>query len=393
LIVTVQIAAAEHPKGLTRAAPESAGMIGAQLNYISEAVAAAIAAREIPGAVVLVVRRNHICYLEAFGNRSLLPHKEAMTPDTVFDVASLTKVLATAPSIMVLVEQGKVRLEQRAARYLPRFTGGGKDEITVRQLLTHYSGLRADFDLSKPWNGYEAAMQELWKEATQTKPGKEFLYSDLNFIALAEIVRSVSGKDLSAFARQHIFEKLGMSETAFRPPASWRARIAPTEPRNRTLAYLRGQPEGLDQMVRGEVHDPTAWRMGGVTGHAGLFSTAGDIAVFAQMMLNGGSYNGKRVLSPLGVRAMTTPQSPADSPYVRGLGWDIASQYSAPRGDLLGSGYGHTGFTGTSLWIDPATQTAIMILSNRVHPDGKGDVTHLRAIIANVVAASIADAP
>jgi CubicO group peptidase (beta-lactamase class C family) len=317
-----------------------------------------------------------------------------MTADTIFDMASITKVMATTPSIMVLVENGSIRLDDKVKRYLPKFTGGGKDNITVRQLLTHYSGLRPDFDLSRQWEGYDAAMEELWKETTQAEPGKEFVYSDLNFIALGEIVRVVSGKTLDVFARENLFVPLGMSETAFNPPADWRVRIAPTESRRHTLEYLKGQWTSAlsDEILQGEVHDPTAWRMGGVAGHAGLFSSARDVAIYAQTLLNRGIFQGKRILSPAGVYAMTGPESPHNSPQVRGFGWDIDTNYSSPRGDLFKGGYGHTGFTGTSLWVLAQADAFVVILSNRVHPDGKGDATHLRGVIANIVATAISDA-
>jgi CubicO group peptidase (beta-lactamase class C family) len=255
-------------------------------------------------------------------------------------------------------------------------------------LLTHFSGLPPDFDLSKLWQGRNAALEELWNIPTQLQPGRQFLYSDLNFIALAEIVTAISGKSLDSFAQQEIYQPLGMSETAFNPPASWRDRIAPTESRDRSLQYLKGNaPPSAPQMLRGEVHDPTAWRMGGVAGHAGLFSSARDVAIYAQMLMDNGSFRGKSILSPLTVEAMTAPQPPSGAS--RGFGWDIDTSYSAPRGDLFRGGYGHTGFTGTSLWIHPQTDTFFIILSNRVHPDGKGDVTHLRGVVANIVAAAI----
>jgi CubicO group peptidase (beta-lactamase class C family) len=217
------------PAILPQASPDSVGLLAGQLQLIDGAVAAAIEAKELPGAVVLVARRGSVAYLKAFGHRAVEPGTEPMTTDTIFDMASLTKVLATAPAIMLLVESGAIRLDDRVKRYLPQFAGGGKDTITVRQLLTHYSGMRPDFDLSKSWDGYEAALQELWKETTQGEPGKEFVYSDLNFIALAEIVRAVSGKKLDAFSRENLYDPLGMSETRFNPPPAWRARIAPTE--------------------------------------------------------------------------------------------------------------------------------------------------------------------
>jgi CubicO group peptidase (beta-lactamase class C family) len=315
-----------------------------------------------------------------------------MSVDTIFDMSSLTKVMATAPSVMLLVDNGSLRLEDKVKRYLPNFSGGGKDAITVRQLLTHYSGLPPDFDLSKPWSGEAAALEELWKVKTVADPGKEFAYSDLNFVALGELVRSISGKALDVFAREQIFVPLGMKETLFRPPANLASRIAPTEPRRNTLRYLKGQSaESLDTMLRGEVHDPTAWKMGGVAGHAGLFSTAQDLAVYIQMLLNGGTYQGARILSRAAVEAMISPQTPPGLPNVRGLGWDIDSSYSAPAGDLFKGGYGHTGFSGTSVWVHPASDTFVILLSNRVHPEGGKELNHLRGAIANIVAASIVE--
>ncbi len=378
---------------LPQADPESLGLSAARLSNIDAAVEAAIAAKEVPGAVVLIARRGSIAFFKAYGDRSVAPSQEPMTRDTIFDMASLTKVMATTPAIMLLVENGALRLDDKVKRYLPKFTGGGKDAITVRQLLTHFSGLRPDFDLSKSWEGYSAALEELWKETTQGEPGKEFVYSDLNFIALGEIVHTISGQTLDQFTHDRVFEPLGMADTAFLPPESWRARIAPTESRASTLAYLKGEgtvAQGTEPL-RGEVHDPTAWRMEGVAGHAGLFSSARDVAIYAQMLMDDGIYAGNRIFSKAAVEAMTAAQSPRAVPTLRGFGWDIDTAYSSPRGDLFSGGYGHTGFTGTSLWIHPPTRTFIVVLSNRVHPDGKGDATHLRAVIANIVAAAIND--
>ena len=376
-----------------RDAPKPAGLLSDRLKFIDSAVEAAVGEEEVPGAVVLVGWKDKIEYFKAFGSRSVQPKREAMTKDTVFDVSSLTKVMATTPSIMLLVEDGRLRLGDRVSRYLPHFKGGGKDDITVRQLLTHYSGLPADFDLSKRWSGYKAALDELWKVSADFKPDETFVYSDLNFIALGEIVQAVSGKTLDAYSRENIFIPLGMTDTCFRPPSSLAGRIAPTETRRDTLRYLHGQgAEGaMDEMLRGEVHDPTAWRMDGVAGHAGLFSSAQDMAVYARMLLDQGQYKGGRLLSPLTVRAMSSRQSPAGSPQIRGYGWDIQSDYSSPRGDIFMEGYGHTGFTGTSLWIHPPTETFIIILSNRVHPKGGKNVNHLRSVVANIVAAAVPD--
>jgi CubicO group peptidase (beta-lactamase class C family) len=385
---------AEAPrKKLMQTAPEAVGLLSAQLGHIDDAVAASIQAGETPGAVVLVARHGRIAYCQAFGNRSLRPKTEPMTVDTIFDMASLTKVMATTPSIMLLVEDGALRLDDKVKRYLPDFAGGGKDGITVRQLLTHYSGLPADFDLSKEWFGYPAALEELWKIKTDSDPGIEFKYSDLNYVALSEIVRVASGKTLDVFSQERIFAPLEMTDTGFLPPAKLLPRIAPTETRRNTLKYLKGQASqgSLDQILRGEVHDPTTWRMGGVAGHAGLFSSARDVAIFAQMLLDEGTFQGLRILSPMSVQAMTRSQSPANSSEVRGFGWDLESTYSSPRGDLFKGGYGHTGYTGTSLWVHPPTDTFVIILSNRVHPAGGKDLNHLRGAIANIVAAAISD--
>jgi CubicO group peptidase (beta-lactamase class C family) len=383
----------EARKELVQGPPGTVGLLASRLEQIDDAVGEAMEAGEIPGAVVLVARHGQIAYLKAFGNRSVQPRKEVLTTDTIFDMSSLTKVLATLPLVLMLVEDGVLRLEDRVKRYLPEFTGGGKDNITLRHLLTHYSGLPADFDLSKDWFGYRAALAELYKTNTNSEPGKEFVYGDLNFIALGEAVQSVTGKKLDEYARERIFVPLGMTDTFFRPPAGMNGRIAPTEPRRNTLQYLKGKgmPDSADQILRGEVHDPTAWRMGGVAGHAGLFSSARDVAIFAQMLLDQGAYAGGRLLSPLTVQSMTRPQSPRDGPQIRGYGWDIDSLYSSPRGDIFREGYGHTGFTGTSLWVHPPTDVFIIVLSSRLHPGGGRDINHLRAVIANIVAAAVAD--
>ena len=232
-------------KGLTQTDPESVGLLAAHLKQIDDAVAASIQAGEIPGAVVLVARHGRIAYFKAFGNRSVKPRQEAMTTDTIFDMASMTKAMATAPSVMLLVEKGILRLDDKVKRYLPNFAGGGKDGITLLHLLTHYSGLPPDFDLSKPWSGYPAALEELWKIKADSEPGKAFVYSDLNYIALGEVIRAVSGKTLDVFARENIFAPLGMADTGFHPPAGLKPRIAPTESRRNTLRYLHGQTSRL----------------------------------------------------------------------------------------------------------------------------------------------------
>ncbi len=367
------------------------GIDVARLDAIPPLVEQAIADKKLPGAVVLVGRGDRVVYEKAIGRRAVDPAPESMTIDTIFDVASLTKVVATTTSVMKLVEEGRVRLNDRVADYIPGFERYNKTNITVRHLMTHTSGLRPDLDMAEPWVGYDKAIELAIEEIPTAAPGERFVYSDINYFLLGHIVKRVSGVPLDEFAKKNVFEPLGMKDTGFLPAASLRARIAPTE---KCTPY--GYPcEGPElQMLRGVVHDPTSRRMGGVAGHAGLFSTAGDLAIFCRMLLNGGTYNDKRVLAPLTVAKMTTPASAPGDPNVRGLGWDIDSTYSANRGELLPIGsFGHTGFTGTSIWIDPLTREFVVFMSNRVHPDGKGDVTPLRARVATIAAAAITDAP
>lgn len=346
-----------------------------------------IAQKRLPGAVVLIGQRDRTLYQKAFGYRALAPATEAMTPDTIFDLASLTKVVATTTSVMILLQEGRVRLVDRVSTFIPGFERYGKGAITVRHLLTHYSGLRPDLDLADPWQGTETAIELAMEEVPTAAPGTRFIYSDINFILLGEIVHRVTGKPLNEFAAERIFKPLDMDDTMFTPPESLRSRIAPTE----NCTPFGWPCEGPSMaMLRGTVHDPTARRMGGVAGHAGLFSTAEDLSVFCRMLLAGGSYKGARVLSPLTVAKMTSPASPLGERNTRGLGWDIDSVYSSNRGELLPLGsFGHTGFTGTSLWIDPVTGLYVIFLSNRVHPEGKGDVTPLRARVATIAAAAL----
>jgi uncharacterized protein YbbC (DUF1343 family) len=296
---------------------------------------------------------------------------------------------------MILIEQGKIRLSDPVIQFIPEMKGGGRDTITIEQLMTHLSGFAPDFDLRDRWTGYDEAMKRLYREPLRNQPGTRFVYSDINYIALGEVVHRVSGQMLDVFARQNIFAPLGMRDSGFNPDA--KMRIAPTEKRRGQMNYLgdTGADAGSEgeQWLRGQVHDPTSFRMNGVAGHAGLFSTADDLAIFCQMLLNGGVYNGARILSPMTIAAMTQPHAVAESGAARGLGWDIATTFSTNKGDLfpLGS-FGHTGFTGTSIWIDPASDSFVIFLSNRVHPDGKGDVASLRGRVASIVASSITDA-
>ena len=377
--------------GRPQPAPGPGGAPPGRFDAIEALVRADIENGRLPGAVVLVGQRDRTLYEKAIGQRALVPEREPMTLDTVFDLASLTKPIATATSIMLLLEEGRLRLNDRVSTFIPGFERYGKGAITIRHLLSHVSGLRPDVDLADLWVGRETAIQLAIEEVPAAPPGARFVYSDINFFLLGEIVHRVSGQPLDEFSRERIFRPLGMAETMFTPPDSLRPRIAPTE--SCTPYGWPCQGEGM-RMLRGTVHDPTARRMGGVAGHAGLFGTAHDLAIFARMLLNGGTYGGVRILSPLTVAKMTEPVTPPAEPNVRTLGWDLDSAYSANRGELLPIGsFGHTGFTGTSLWIDPATGLFVVFLSNRLHPDGKGDVTPLRARVATVAAAALDAAP
>lgn len=350
----------------------------AALASVAEIVRQHLDSGKIPGAVVLIGHRGRVVYRRAFGYRALKPQKLPMTVDTIFDLASLTKVVATTTAIMQLVEKGQLRLADPVARHWPEFAAGGKGHVTVQDLLTHSSGLRAGLPLQKPWTGYDTALQLIAAEKLRFPPGSGYLYSDINFVILGELVRRVSGLPLDVYCARHIFAPLGMKDTGFTPGVVRRARIAPT-------TYRHGK------LLHGEVHDPTAYRMGGVAGHAGLFSTADDLSRFVEMLLDGGkSSDGIQILHPLTIARMRTPHSPRHQPRARGLGWDIVTSFVAsPEEPSAIYAYGHAGFTGTSMWIDPAAQTYVILLTNRVHPDGQGDVKPLRVQLVRVVAAAL----
>ncbi len=397
----------QEPMYLQKTAPTAVGMSPAQLTWIDQLVEAEIGAKQLPGAVVLVGRQGRVVWNRAYGNRALEPVAEAMTPETVFDLASLTKVVATATSVMILVDRGMVRLGDPVSRYIPEFGEMGKRAITVEQLMTHRSGLIADNEVRDFEQGPAKAMENIWRLAPVAAVGSRFIYSDVGYIVLGELIRRVSGKPVDQFAAENIFTPLGMTTTGFKPLERFgeglRNRIAPTEKRggNRRVESTGESSGGEERWMRGEVHDPRAWLLGGVAGHAGLFSTAEDLAIYCQMILNGGEYRGQRVLSPLAVRRMTEGRPSGGNGgegVVRGLGWDIFTGYSANRGDLFPIGsFGHTGFTGTSLWLDPSSQTFVVFLSNRVHPrldpQKPADVGSLRGRVASVVAASILTPP
>ncbi len=354
---------------------------------VDEIVQAGIAAKAAPGAVVLIGRGDQTVYEKAYGTRATVPSTEPMTLDTVFDLASLTKVVATTTAVMTLVEQGRVRLNDPVASFVPGFDRYGKAGITVRHLLTHVSGLRPDVDLH-PWTGYDAAMALAIDEVPTAAPGEQFVYSDINFFLLGDIVSRVTGESLDKYLTRVVFGPLGLRDTGFLPAKTLLPRIAPTERCAEQDAWPCKRPDAAP--LRGVVHDPTARRMGGVAGHAGLFSTAQDLQRFARMLINGGELDGVRILSPATVARMITPVTLPANAGTRGLGWDIDTSFSSNRGDLFPIGsYGHTGFTGTSLWIDPASKSYVIFLSSRLHPDGVGDVGVLRSRIATVAAAVI----
>ncbi|HXX34854.1 MAG TPA: exo-beta-N-acetylmuramidase NamZ domain-containing protein [Thermodesulfobacteriota bacterium] len=340
-----------------------------QLVPIAELAKKEIQAGRVPGAVILIGNRGKVVYRRAFGLRALKPKKIPMTTDTIFDIASLTKVIATSTAVAQLVETGKLNLEDPVAKYWPEFKVNGKEAITVRDLLTHYSGLRPSLDSKSNGSGYDTVLRMVEEEKPILPPGTSFIYSDINFIILGELVSRISEKPLDLYCADHIFKPLEMEDTSFKPSPLLRPRIAPTQYRHGTKG----------EILCGEVHDPVAHGMGGVAGHAGLFSTADDLAVFAQMVLDGGSRKDVRILSPLMVRKMTTPQSPPDKLPLRGLGWNIDSSLASE------ASYGHKGFTGTGIWIDPVSNTYVIILTNRVHPNGRGKVEPLRAKILSFV--------
>lgn len=358
----------------------------ARFARIDDVVAADIAERKLPGAVVVVGQGDAVHFRKAYGHRALVPAQEPMTLDTVFDLASLTKVVATTTAVMMLVEDGRIRLSDPVAQFIPEFGRYGKDRVTVRHLLTHMSGLRPDVDLADPWVGHEEAIRLAAEEVLMAPPGQRFVYSDIGFFLLADIVARVSGQRFETFVTERLFAPLGMTETMFTPSADVHPRTAPTE-----VCTPYGWPcagPGA-AMLRGTVHDPTARRMGGVAGHAGLFSTADDLVRFVRMLLRGGELDGVRILSPLTVATMISPATPETESNIRGLGWDMHSSFSSNRGELLPFGsFGHTGFTGTSIWVDPATRAFVIFLSNRLHPEGRGDVTPLRARVATIAASA-----
>lgn len=316
-------------------------------------------------------------WVQVYGNKSLSPNIETNSVDTIYDLASLTKVVATAPSIMMLWERGLLDIDAPAFTYLPAFTNDLQKTITIRHLLTHTSGLRPGYS-TKGWKGYDEGIATACKELPKQEPGSKFVYSDINFILLGEIVRTVSGEKIDKFAKENIYLPLGMIDTGYNPSSDKLSRIAPTQKVN-------------NKILCGVVHDPTARNMDGIAGHAGVFSTVSDLSIYCNMLLHQGRYGKKlkkQLLKPETVHLMATIQSPKALKDKRSLGWDVATGYSSPRGNIFpaGESFGHTGFTGTSMWILPNEGIFYIFLSNRVHPDGKGNVLGLQRILGTKVA-------
>ena len=349
-----------------------------KLGQIDDTVRQQIAKTNLPGGVLWLEHRGSN-YHRAYGLRSVWPKPEEMTEDTIFDVASLTKILATTPAIMRLVESGQVKLDDSIDHYFPEFAAAVTNHVSIRLMLTHTSGLPPGIELASHWSGYEMGIQKACAVKFASTPGAKFTYSDVNFILLGELVRRVSGYPIDEYAHRNFYQPLGMVDTGFRPSSNRVERIAPTE-------------RVGDQVFRGIVHDPTSRAMGGVAGHAGLFTTASDVARFCRMMLQRGTLDGKTILKPETVDLMTQVQTPPGVTARRGLGWDIDSPYAGLRGSHFPRGsYGHTGWTGTSLWIDPFSQTFVVFMSNRNHPTEEGTVGALRAQLSTLAAESLTD--
>lgn len=358
---------------------EAAGMIPERLGVIDRLVEEGLSRGNMPGAVVVVGHRGKIAYQKAFGFRELKPNRVPMTVDTLFDLASLTKPIATATSVMKLIESEHLNLHEPVQTYFPDFAQNGKEGITVFHLLTHQSGLIPD----NPIKDYEEGPKKAWERICAlkplAKPGERFIYSDVNFIVLGKLIEKVSGQSVHEYSQKTIFEPLGMTETGYLLVEELRKRAAVTQER-----------EG--HWMRGEVHDPRAYLLDGVAGHAGLFSTATDLAVYAQMMIERGTYQGVKILRESTAREMTKAYEVPGG--LRGLGWDKKSSYSSNRGDLFTeAAFGHGGFTGTAIWIDPEQELFVIFLSNRVHPDGKGSVNSLAGRIGTIAAAAIDPTP
>lgn len=387
LILMVTLVQPGQSKPLPQAKPEVVGMSATHLARLDTLLNAAVKSKQIPGAVIVVGRHGKIVVRKTFGLAQLVPGERILKIDAIFDLASITKPVATATAIMRLVEAGQLRLLDKVNQFIPEFTtwvdstGKTGEPVQIYHLLTHTSGLAPYTNATAVEQKYgkpcpDSLVRHIARMPKNAPAGARFEYTCLGFITLGEIVKRISGQPLNEFVEQRVFQPLGMHDTRFLPPEGGNNRLVPTE-------VIQGVP------LLGTVHDPLARLMGGISGNAGLFSTADDLAIFAQMLLQKGEYQGVRVLQPLTVERMTTVYEKVTHAG-RGLGWGIYCDYSSNKGDLFPpGGFGHTGYTGTSVWIDPATDSFVILLTNRVHPNDKGSVVQLRSYVANVVAAAI----
>jgi len=326
-----------------------------------------------------VGRWGRLVHLRGYGAIDWAPGSPAVTDSTLFDLASITKVVATTTAAAMLEERGRLDLDQRLAWYLPGITDTVKQRITVRQVLTHRGGFEAFAPLYREFRGREQYLRQIDARPLRYAPGRQTVYSDWDLVLAGLLVERLTGEELDRWTAAHIFEPLGMRDTRFRPDPSLRSRIAATE-----LDSARGH-------IWGEVHDPNAWALGGVAGHAGLFGSARDLAVFAQMLLNGGQYGGVRILRPETVARWTTPGFVRSS---RALGWDTPSRNSSAGRFFGPRSFGHTGYTGTSIWIDPERGLFVILLTNRVNPTSENQKhVALRRAVADAVQSAILDAP
>ena len=359
--------------------PERLGFDPERLALVDKLIQKLVEVGCFPGAVLLAARRGQVVHFKAFGYAQLYPERRPTAPDTVFDLASLTKVVATTPVILRLAEMGELSLDDPVSLYFPAFSEGSKKRVTISHLLTHTSGLPAYAPLYSLLGHREDVYGYIAGLDLEYEPGTKVVYSDLGFILLGRIAELVADKPLDELARELVFEPLGMRETAYNPPLELRERAAATE-----YCRLRGR------ILRGEVHDENAWFMGGVAGHAGLFSTARDLALYAQMWLNKGSLTA-RVLSPATVELATRNHTQGLNE-CRGLGWALNCRPCSCGDFMSPRAYGHTGFTGTSLWIDPAYELSVTLLTNRVHPTRENQcLLRARRLIHNAVMASLAE--
>ena len=362
---------------LPRVEPSEIGLRAENLDRILPAAQEQIDAGEFAGCVVAIGRHGKLGFLEAIGHRQLEPERLAMQTDTVFDLASLTKPIATATSVFLLIERGQVRLQDRLKRHVPDLSGEGSETITVEHLLTHHAGYVPDNALADYLDGPDESWRRLLALDVQAPPGTRFKYSDVGFEMLGLLVERVSGKPVDQFAKENVFEPLGMRSTTYNPGPDLRQRAAASEPRD-------------GEMLIGVVHDPRAALLDGVAGHAGLFSTAEDLAIYAQMLLNGGQHDGVRILGLRTIQEMTRARDV--SGHRRTAGWDARSGFSSNRSELFTDrAFGHGGFTGTAIWIDPGLDLFVIVLSNRLHPNGRGSVNHLAGRIGTIAAGAIVD--